>query len=318
MLDNLSEMRAFQAVNDAGSFTAAAAKLGVSQSVVSRDVARLEQRLGTSLLNRSTRRLSLTDEGVIFLQACRRVLEDIGEAERSVRSGALPVGSLRVSAAPLWGLDSIVPHLPEFMARYPELEVHLSLTNRHADLIEDKIDVAIRMGRLTDSSLVAKKVGEVRRIIVASPAYLARRGRPKTPDDLLNHDCVLWDEPHDYLNRWPFEVKGVMRHIRVRGRLVSDHAQAIHQFAIMGLGVLRMSEHRARPHIQRGELVPLLDRWHCDEAIPAHALYLKTNIAKPRVRLFVDFLAEKFAHVTKRDAEASSSSGRRRTKQVVG
>jgi DNA-binding transcriptional LysR family regulator len=206
MLDNLSEMRAFQAVTDAGSFTAAAAKLGVSQSVVSREVARLEQRLGTSLLNRSTRRLSLTDEGAIFLQACRRVLEDIGEAERSVRSGALPVGSLRVSAAPLWGLDSIVPHLPEFMARYPELEVQLSPTDRHVDLIEEKIDVAIRLGRLVDPSLIAKRVGEWRRIIVASPAYLARRGRPKIPDDLLNHDCILWDEAHDFLNRWPYIV----------------------------------------------------------------------------------------------------------------
>jgi DNA-binding transcriptional LysR family regulator len=316
MLDKLFEMRAFQAVVDAGSFTAAAAELGVSQSVVSRAVLRLERRLGTSLLHRSTRRFNLTDEGVIFLQACRRVLEDIGEAERSVRSDALPVGRLRVSAAVLWGQDSIVPLLPEFMARYPKLEVHLSLTDRYVDLIEEKVDVAIRLGRLADSSLVARKIGEVRRIIVATPAYLARQGRPKTPDDLLNHDCLLWDVEHDYLNRWPFEVDGIMHHIRVRGRLMSNNAHALHQFAHMGLGIFRMMEHRARPFIHRGELVPLLDRLHRDEAIPAHALYLRTNIAKPRVRVFVDFLTEKFAPDSHKGMKPVNASGRRRATQV--
>src|SRR5262245_10856606 len=135
MLDKLFEMRAFQAVTDAGGFTAAAAELGVSQSVVSRAVAHLGQRLGTALLHRSTRLIRLTDEGVMFLQGCRRVLEDVGEAERSVTSDELPVGTLRVSASVLFGQDPIALLLPEFMARYPKLEVHLSLTDRHVDLI---------------------------------------------------------------------------------------------------------------------------------------------------------------------------------------
>src|SRR5262249_24931113 len=152
----------------------------------------------------------------------------------------------------------------------------------------------------------------------ASPAYLARRGRPKTPDDLLDHDCIVWDEAHDFLNRWPFEVNGVIRHVHVRGRLVSDHAQALHQFAIMGLGVLRMTESYPRAYIQRGELVPILEREHCDEGIPAHALYLKANIAKPRVHVFVDFLTEKFAADSHKDMKPASSSARRRAKQVVG
>ena len=171
MLDKLSEMKMFQAVADKGGFTAAATELGVSQSAVSRAVLRLEQRLGTSLLHRSTRRISLTDEGVIFLRACRQVLEDIGEAERSVTSDRQPVGTLRVSAAVLWGLDPLVPLLPEFTTRYPKISVHLSLTDRYVDLIEDKIDVAIRLGRLADSSLIARKIGEMRRVIVASPTY---------------------------------------------------------------------------------------------------------------------------------------------------
>jgi DNA-binding transcriptional LysR family regulator len=295
MLDKLSEMKMFQAVADAGGFTAAATELGVSQSMVSRAVLRLEQRLGTSLLHRSTRRISLTDEGAIFLQACRQVLEDIGEAERSVTLDKQPTGTLRVSAAVVWGLDPLVPLLPEFTTRHPKIGVHLSLTDRYVDLIEEKIDVAIRLGRLADSSLIARKIGEMRRVIVASPAYIAANGRPKTPADLLNHDCLLWDEEHDYLNRWPFEVNGAMRHVKVGGRIVSNNAQALYRLAIMGAGIFRMVEYRARPLIRGGELVSLLEQSHHDEAIAVHALYVRTNIAKPRVRAFVDFLSEKCA-----------------------
>ena len=285
----------FQAVADAGGFTAAATQLGVSQSAVSRAVLRLEQRLGTSLLHRSTRRVRLTDEGHVFLQACRRVLEDVAEAERSVTSDQQPVGTLRVSAAVLWGLDPLVTLLPEFTSRHPKIGVHLSLTDRHVDLIEEKVDVAIRVGRLADSSLIARKIGEMRRVIVASPAYIAEKGRPKTPDDLLNHDCLLWDEEHDDLNRWPFEANGVVRHINVRGRIMSNNAQALYQLAIMGAGIFRMLEYRARPFIRRGELVPLFERSHHEKAIPVHALYLRTNMAKPRIRVFTDFLIEKCA-----------------------
>jgi DNA-binding transcriptional LysR family regulator len=317
MLDKLSEMRAFQAVADTGGFTAAAAELRVSQSLVSRAVARLERRLGTTLLHRSTRRVSLTDEGVTFLQGCRRVLEEIGEVERSVTSGESPVGTLRISASVLFGQDRIVPLLPEFMARYPKLEVQLSLADRHVDLIEEKIDVAIRLGRLASSSLIAKKIGEQRRLIVASPAYLAQRGRPKTPDDLLDHNCLLWDEGHDDLNRWPFEVNGAMRHIRVRGRLVVNNAQALLHLAVLGVGITRMSEYLARPLIRRGELVSLLEVSHHDEANPVHALYARTNIAKPRVRAFLDFLTEKLSPDSLKDVEPRSASARNRTRQVT-
>jgi len=317
MLDKLSEMKMFQAVADSGGFTAAANELGVSQSAVSRAVVRLEQRLGTSLLHRSTRRISLTDEGDIFLRACRQVLEDIGEAERSVTSDKQPAGTLRVSAAVLWGLDPLVALLPEFTSRYPKIGVHLSLTDRYIDLIDEKIDVAIRVGQLADSSLIARKVGEMRRVIVASPAYIARRGKPKTPADLLNHDCLLWDEEHDYLNRWPFEVNGVLRHIKVCSNLVSNNAQALYQLAIMGAGIFRMLEYRARPLIRSGELVPLLERSHRDKAISVHALYVRTNIAKPRVRAFVDFLIEKCAANTYDDVKYEDSSGRKRAKRAA-
>jgi DNA-binding transcriptional LysR family regulator len=317
MLDKLSEMRAFQAVADAGGFTAAASELRVSQSLVSRAVARLEQRLGTALLHRSTRRVSLTDEGVIFLQGCRRVLEDVGEVERSVMSGESPAGILRISASVLFGQDPIVPLLPEFMTRYPKVEVQLSLADRHVDLIEEKIDVAIRLGGLASTSLIARKLGEQRRLIVASPGYIAQRGRPKTPDDLLDHNCLLWDEGHEDLNRWPFEVNGVMRHIKVRGRLVVNNAQALLHLAVLGVGISRMSEHRAHPLIRKGELVSLLEASHRDQATPVHALYARTNIAKPRVRVFLDFLTEKFSPDSYKDAETRSASARKRDTQAT-
>ena len=308
-------MRAFQAVADAGGFTAAAAELRVSQSLVSRAVASLERRLGTTLLHRSTRRVSLTDEGVIFLEGCRRVLEDIDEVERSVTPGEQPVGILRISASVLFGQDPIVSLLPEFMARYPKLDVQLSLADRHVDLIEEKIDVAIRLGRLASSSLIARKLGEQRRLIVASPAYLAQRGRPKTPDDLLKHNCLLWDEGHDDLNRWPFEVNGTIRHMKVRGRLMVNNARALLHLAILGVGITRMGEYQARPLIRRGELVSLLEASHCDEATPVHALYARTNIAKPRVRAFLDFLAEKFSPDSYKDLEPRNASvGKRKRK----
>jgi DNA-binding transcriptional LysR family regulator len=293
MLDKLSEMRAFQAVADAGSFTAAAANLRLSQSLMSRAVASLERRLGTTLLHRSTRRVSLTDEGVVFLQGCRRVLEDIGEVERSIMSGDSPTGTLRISASVLFGQDRVVPLVPEFMARYPKLQVNLSLEDRHIDLIEEKIDVAIRLGRLPSSSLIARKLGEQRRIIVAAPAYLARHGRPNRPNDLLAHNCILWDQAHDDLNRWPVAVSSTIRHTRVRGAVVVNNAQALLQLAMLGAGITRISEYLARPLIRRGELVPLLEKWHRDAVTPVHALYARSSAAKPKVRALVDFLVSK-------------------------
>jgi DNA-binding transcriptional LysR family regulator len=234
-----------------------------------------------------------------------------------VTSGESPVGILRISASVLFGQDPIVPLLPEFMARHPKLDVQLSLADRHVDLIEEKIDVAIRLGRLASSSLIARKIGEQRRLIVASPAYLAQRGRPKTPDDLLDHNCLRWDEEHDDLNRWPFEVNGAMRHIKVRGRLVVNNAQALLHLAILGVGISRMSEHRARPLIHRGELVSLLEVSHRDEATPVHALYARTNIAKPRVRAFLDFLTEKFSPDSYKDLEPRSASVRKRERKAT-
>jgi DNA-binding transcriptional LysR family regulator len=308
----LSDMQAFQAVADVGGFSAAAAELRVSQSVISRAVARLERRLGTTLLHRSTRHVSLTEEGVIFLAGCRRVLEDVGEIERSVTASGALAGTLRISASVLFGQDSIVPLLPAFMERHPGIQVRLSLSDRHVDLIEDHIDVAVRLGRLPSSSLIAKRLGEHRRVIVASPSYLARHGWPRRPDDLAGHDCLLWDEEHDDLNRWPFQVGTAVRHIKMRGRLSVNNAQALLQLAVHGAGITRMGAGHAAPLIRSGELVSLLEAYHRDEAAPVHALYTRTNIAKPRVRAFLNFLTEALSSQEAEPGPAATARTRRR------
>lgn len=290
MPDRFLEMRAFQAVADTGSFTAAAAELRINQSVVSRSIARLETRLATTLLHRSTRRVSLTDEGITFLEGCRRLLAEIDEVERSVAPDQSPAGTLRVSASVLFG-QAIVALLPAFLARYPRIGLSLSLEDRHVDLIEEKVDVAIRLGPLANSSLIARKVGEQRRLIVASPAYLAQRRRPKVLADLSHHECLLWDEEHSEMNRWPFAVKGATRYVRVHGRVTANSAATLLDLATQGVGITRMAEYRVRPMIRRGELVSLLEDLHRDEPTPVHAVCTRTSIAKPRVRAFVDFLA---------------------------
>lgn len=298
MPDKFLEMRAFQAVADTGSFTAAAARLRINQSVVSRSIARLEQRLAATLLHRSTRHVSLTDEGITFLEGCRRLLAEIDEVERSVAPDQSPVGTLRVSASVLFGQD-IVALLPTFLARYPGIGLALSFEDRHVDLVEEKIDVAVRLGSLANSSLIARKIGEQRRLIVASPAYLARRRRPKGLADLSHHDCLLWDEAHSEMNRWPFTVNGVTRYVKAHGRVSANSAAALLDLALQGVGIARMMDHRVRTLIGRGELVSLLEDSHRDEPTPVHAICTRTSIAKPRVRAFMDFLAENpFENVT--------------------
>src|SRR3546814_6139580 len=201
--------------------------------MVSRVVARLERRLGASLIHRSTRRMCLTDEGNVFLQWCRRILDDVDEAERSVVSArSHPSGVLRISAAVAFGLDQIVPLIPTFLAENPRLDVRLSLSDGIADLIEDRVDVAIRLGRLADSSLIARKLGDLQRIVVAAPSYVSRFGRPDTPDDPARHVCLLWDEPHEHLNRWTFVVAGRVRTGRVDGRFMANNGQSRSALAV--------------------------------------------------------------------------------------
>lgn len=293
--DRLVEMRVLKAVADAGGFTAAARTLGTSQPFVSQTVTALERRLGVRLLHRSTRGSRLTAEGETFLESCSEILEAIDRAEAGMLSArGTTTGDLRVSAPLAFGMDQIVPRLPDFMAHYPQLNVHLSLSDRLANLIEDNVDVAVRMGRLRDSTLVSRKLCNLQRVVVAAPEYAAQHGTPATPAELAEHSCLLWDTPHAHLNRWPFLIDGAVQSVPVRGSLRSSDGLALFRLCEAGMGIMRCAEHLAVPAIRRGSLIPLLRDYQPPSSTAIHAVFLPARQVLPRVRAFVDYLTEAF------------------------
>ena len=291
--DRLIEMRVFKAVVESGSFTGAAHALGVSQPFVSQSLITLERRLGVKVLHRSTRTQRLTDEGERFLASCREILSGIEEAEAGIRS-ADPVGELRLSAPRAFGLDQIAPALPAFVSRFPELTVHFSLSDTLVNLIEDNFDVAIRMGRLQDSSLRSRKLCNLQRIVVASPAYIAANGVPVTPNGLRRHNCLMWDGQHAHLNQWPFVLNGQIEKLPAEGKFRSSDGCILFELCMAGIGIMRLAEHLAVPAIRCGKLVPLLTDYQAEDAAAIYAVYLPERQLVPRVRAFVDHLVEVF------------------------
>lgn len=294
MKDNrLIEMRVFKAVVESGSFTAAAHLLGVSQPFVSQTLANLERRLDVQLLHRSTRSQRLTSEGEAFLASCRGIIEEIDLAELQIRSPE-PAGELRVTAPRAFGSDQIVPRMPDFLAAHPKISLRLSLSDSVANLLEENFDVAIRMGRLQDSSLMSRKLADLQRIVVASPGYIERHGQPVTPQGLERHNCLLWEPPMEHLNRWPFVLNGKRQDLLVKGRFRSSDGTALFQMCVAGVGVMRLAEHLALPAIRSQVLVPLLVDYQAKDDTAIHALFLRERRLIPRIRAFVDHLGHVF------------------------
>ncbi|WP_332824328.1 LysR family transcriptional regulator [Ramlibacter sp.] len=291
--DRLLEMRVFKAVCEAGGFTAAANLLGVSQPFASQCVTSLERRLGVQLLHRSTRMQRLTGEGEVFLASCRRILEEVEQAEGQVRSDE-PAGDLRVSAPLAFGMDQVVPQLPAFLEKYPGITMHLSLSDTPVNLLEENFDVAVRMGRLHDSSLMSRRLCKLQRIVVASPAYVAGHGTPVTPHGLDRHNCLMWQSPMERLNRWPFVIAGQREEISVRGNFRSSDGPTLFQLCVAGVGIMRLAEHLALPAIREGRLVPLLADYQGEDDTAIHALFLPERKLVPRIRAFVDHFAAAF------------------------
>lgn len=288
-------MRVFQTVVETGGFTAAAHVLGVSQPFVSQTIGRLEDRLGVRLLHRTTRGHRLTAEGEVFLRGCSRAIDAVDAAEAEVQRGRQRVaGELRVSAPMAFGLDRVVPILPDFMQRHPDLTISVSLSDEVSNLVEDRIDVAIRMGRLRDSTLVSRRLCDLQRIVVASPEFIERNGRPGVPSDLARFDCLLWQGGQEHLNRWQFVVDGAALTIPVAGRFRSDNGMSLYQMCVGGVGILRLAEHLARPAIANGRLVPLLEHFQASDETALHAVFLPERDLLPRIRAFVDFLVSAY------------------------
>jgi DNA-binding transcriptional LysR family regulator len=294
-MDTGSDLRVFVRVMDRGSFSAAANDLGLTPSAVSKLISRLEDRLGARLLERSTRRLALTPEGETFLARARRIVTDIEEAEAEVaRVRGAPRGKLRINSGTAFGLHQLTPALADFLARYPEIDLELSITDRLVDLVEEQADIAVRSGHIPDGAYIQRKIADLQRVICAAPAYLARRGTPRTAADLKGHDCIVVAGPG--LNRWSFKTRGGIDVVDVRPRVSTDDAEAALRLAIEGAGIVRLSDVIVGGPLRDGELVALLTDIHHIEPFPLAAIYPAGRHRLPRVAVFLEFLEERFAH----------------------
>jgi DNA-binding transcriptional LysR family regulator len=309
-LDKPGEMRAFVRSVELGGFSAASRDLDLTPSALSKLVTRMEDRLGVRLMNRTTRKLALTAEGEAYFTSAKRILTDIEEAEAEVtRFSAQPKGLLRINVGVAFAMHQLAPALPRFLERYPEIELEITVTDRVVDLIEEGADVAIRTGNLRDSSLIAKKICDLHRVICASPAYLKKHGVPKSPEDLSRHNCVsISGAPQ--LRRWPFDTVNAenghgIKSVDVTGNVSANNAETLLQLAATGVGIIRLSDVIVADGIRAGWLVPLLTEVHHVEPLPLSAVYPHGKHKSPRVAAFVSFMVETFSDAPWRDAPIS-------------
>jgi len=291
----LDDLTAFVKVVELGGFSAAAPALRLTPSAVSKLIARLEQRVGVRLLQRTTRQVHCTPEGEAYYQRVAPLLAELRASEREVsdRSGA-PRGLLRVTTSVAIGMHRVAPLVPDFLDRYPELQLDLTVEDRVNDLVAEGFDIAVRLGRATDSSLKARKIGQARRHIYAAPSYLQRHGTPRTPDDLLKHNCLNFSG-QNVLNRWPVQDKDKsrLREIEVAGNFRGNNGELLFQMALAGIGLMRLADLVAEGPMREGKLVRLLQPYDPPDSVPLYAVWPQGRFTPPKVRVFVDFLLER-------------------------
>ena len=287
-MDRLAAMQAFVSVADLSGFAPAARKLHLSPSAVTRMIASLEDHLGARLLQRTTRQVRLTDVGARYLERARRILSDVEEADGSAREERnRPSGRLAVSAPVGFGRLHVGPVMTAYLKRYPDVACELILSDHLVNLVEDAVDVAVRIGHLADSSLVARQVGEMRRIVVASPAYLKRHGEPKTPQALTEHQTIQFGPSAN----WRFVQDGRDIELRPSPRFASNSADAALQYAEAGGGVTRVLAYQAAESLKRGRLRIVLAKYE-QPALPIHIVYPTSRLLSAKVRAFIDLVAE--------------------------
>ncbi len=290
-MDNrFGDIETFLAVANGRSLASAAKALRLTPSAVSRSIARLEQRLGVTLMRRTTRSLALTAEGQAYRERMSVLLADIATVEAGLgREGQGPRGLLRVNASPSIGTMGLLPIMPRFTARYPDIVVDLALSDTIVDLVEERADIAIRIGPLRDTSLRAKKLGHSRMILVASPDYLARRSVPQHPDDLDAHDCLRFSFRRS-VDSWPFRIGGKLVHRPVHGSFFGNSGEVVRQMAVAGGGIARHGRFHVAGDLKAGRLVEVLQDFNPGDGEDIHALYAPEDRAAARIRAFLDFL----------------------------
>jgi DNA-binding transcriptional LysR family regulator len=291
-MDRLDAMSVLVAVVETSSLSGASRKLGVPLPTVSRKVSELEAHLKTQLLIRSTRKLSLTDAGAAYVAACKRILEQVGEAERAVSGEySSPRGDLVVTAPIVFGRLHVLPAVNEFIANYPEIDVRLALSDRNVHLIDDHIDLAVRIGALQDSSMVTTRAGAVRRVVCASPAYLAGRRTPEVPEDLSALACVNF-EGFTSSTAWTFSSadKRSERTVPIHARLAVNTAEAAVDAAVAGVGVTRVLSYQAANAVAEGKLKIVLAAYE-PEPLPINLVHVGQSLLPLKIRAFLDFVA---------------------------
>ena len=277
----------FVAVAEAESFTKAAQRLGISTAQVSRQISALEARLATKLFHRTTRKVSTTEVGRVYYQHCRQVLDGLDEAERAITNlQSSPRGLLKITAPVTYGEMTIAPLVNDFIAMYPELEVKINLTNQKIDLIDEGYDLAIRLGQLEDSSMMAKRLSSRTQHVCASPSYLSTFGIPHSLSELDQHNCLLGT-----MDYWRFEENGKTRNVRVKGTVSCNSGHALVDAAIKGIGIIQLPDYYLHPYIEEGQLVPLLEQNRSPEE-GIWALYPHNRHLSPKVRMLLDYLSQ--------------------------
>jgi DNA-binding transcriptional LysR family regulator len=291
MSDRLQELSAFVRAAETGSFSRVARELRVSQPSVSRMIASLEARLGVKVLLRTTRRVTPTDAGSVLLERARQILGDLDEAENAARGVDSLHGTLRVAMSGAFGTREVIPHLPAFMAQHPQLRIDLQISDRREDLVAEGVDMALRLGSLEDSGFGARLLGKAPRLVVAAPAYLARKGTPKTAAELSKHDCIL-GPGHSGRSGWRFTRSGRTTSVAVEGRVQVATADGVIACAKAGLGVAVASRWMCRAELAVGELAAILADDRLDP-VELHAVYPSGRRPSLKVRTFCDYLAAK-------------------------
>lgn len=287
-------MAAFVRAVETGGFSAAARQLGLSPSALSKLVTRLEDRLGAQLMQRTTRRLQLTVEGEAFFGRARDILAAMDEAEAEVTEAvSSPRGLLRMHCGSTFAMHQLAPAIPRFQERHPSVALELAISDEQLPMMQEGVDLAIRIGALEESSLVARRICNLERVICAAPSYLARHGTPRTPDDLQQHNC-LWITSLPQLKRWPFDTDDGIRVVNVSGNVAANHAETVMQLALAGVGITRLADIVVASAIRAGTLVPILTDWHHVEPVPLYATYPSGRNLSPKVRAMVEFLVEEF------------------------
>ncbi len=292
-MDRFEAMSILVTAVDAGSLSAAGRRLGMPLASVSRKVSELEAHLKTKLLTRTTRQLSLTDAGQSYVAACKRILEEVGEAERAATGEySAPKGDLVITAPIVFGRLHVLPVVSDFLKAYPDINVRMVLADHLVHILEDHIDLAVRIAQLPDSSLVARQVGLIRRIVCASPAYLAARGRPKTPQDLAKHDCVTRESltsPHV----WTFRAGKSEIPVKIHSRLSINTGEAAIDAAIGGVGLTRVLSYQAADAIAAGKLIVVLEDFEPAPS-PVNLIYADQGLLPLKLRAFLDFALPRF------------------------